>query len=145
MSPWQAIQAAARPISDDADAGRCRTDPVLAVSWRRRRQSRWYSISLQSCMVRVWNPSRELQPQTADEATREVSELPTAVDARTAVAIHGAGGKVRAVWDNPVLWREIRTWAYGKRILVIRLAYWAVFLVCAAALVAQVSAGTAAR
>ena len=40
-----------------------------------------------------------------------------------------------AVWDNPILWREIRTWAYGKRILVIRLAYWAVFLVCAAALV----------
>ena len=32
--------------------------------------------------------------------------------------------KSRAVWDNPVLWREICTWAYGKKILFIRAAYW---------------------
>ncbi len=46
---------------------------------------------------------------------------------------------MRRVWDNPVLWREVRTWAYGKRILVIRLAYWAVFVACAAVLVTQLS------
>src|SRR5262249_12200265 len=49
--------------------------------------------------------------------------------------VHGAGGKVRPVWDNPVLWREIRTWAYGKKVLLVRFAYWAVFLVCVAVLV----------
>jgi len=32
--------------------------------------------------------------------------------------------KSRRVWDNPVLWREICTWAYGKKILFIRAAYW---------------------
>ena len=32
-------------------------------------------------------------------------------------------GRTRHVWDNPVLWREIRTWAYGRKILVIKLAY----------------------
>ena len=49
--------------------------------------------------------------------------------------VHSAGGKVRPVWDNPILWREIRTWAYGKKILLVRIAYWAVFLVCIAVLV----------
>lgn len=29
----------------------------------------------------------------------------------------------RRVWNNPILWREIRTWAYGRRILMIRIAY----------------------
>jgi hypothetical protein len=47
---------------------------------------------------------------------------------------------VRKVWDNPILWREVRTWAYGKRILVIRLAYWTVFLACAFVLTTQLSA-----
>jgi ABC-type transport system involved in multi-copper enzyme maturation permease subunit len=38
----------------------------------------------------------------------------------------------RRVWDNPILWREIRTWAYGRRILVVRLAYWAICAMAAA-------------
>ncbi len=29
----------------------------------------------------------------------------------------------RSVWDNPVLWRELRTWAYGRKIIFIRVAY----------------------
>jgi hypothetical protein len=39
------------------------------------------------------------------------------------------------VWDNPILWRDVRTWAYGKKILLVRIAYWAVFLVCTAAMI----------
>lgn len=34
----------------------------------------------------------------------------------------------RAVWNNPVLWREMRTWAYGRKILLIRVAYWSISL-----------------
>ena len=30
----------------------------------------------------------------------------------------------RRVWDNPVLWRETCTWAYGRKILFIRAVYW---------------------
>ena len=33
----------------------------------------------------------------------------------------------RHVWDNPILWRETCTWAYGRKVLVIRLAYWILF------------------
>ena len=29
----------------------------------------------------------------------------------------------RQVWDNPVLWREICTWAYGRKVLIVRLIY----------------------
>ena len=31
--------------------------------------------------------------------------------------------KIAQVWDNPILWREIATWAYGRRVLAIRVAY----------------------
>jgi hypothetical protein len=76
-----------------------------------------------------------------EERERELAEAAGAPsDSKTAVAIHGAGGKVRKVWDNPVLWREVRTWAYGKRVLVIRVAYWTVFIACAVVLVTQLAA-----
>ena len=52
-------------------------------------------------------------------------------------SVHSAGGKVRQVWDNPILWREICTRAYGKKVLVIRLVYWVVFAICVWALVAS--------
>lgn len=39
----------------------------------------------------------------------------------------------REVWDNPILWREIRTWAYGRKMLLIRLAYLLLFGVAAVA------------
>jgi len=84
--------------------------------------------------LRIWNPRRE-PAQSTEEA--ELAASGVGAEPRSAVAIHSAGGKTRVVWDNPVLWREIKTWAFGKRILVIRLAYWAVFLACAAVLVSQ--------
>jgi len=138
MSPWQAVQSAARPSLPAVDVATS-ADPVLAFL----ATSTLIALALNITAivrVRVWNPRQELIPQTTDESAGETS-TGTAADTRSAVKIHGAGGKVREVWDNPVLWREIRTWAYGKRILIVRLAYWMVFLVCAAAIVAQVSSG----
>jgi ABC-type transport system involved in multi-copper enzyme maturation permease subunit len=29
----------------------------------------------------------------------------------------------REVWDYPIIWREIRTWAYGRKVVFVRLAY----------------------
>ena len=37
----------------------------------------------------------------------------------------------RAVWDNPVLWREIRTWAYGQKILIVRITFLVLFALAA--------------
>ncbi len=61
-------------------------------------------------MLRVWNPSREVAPRWEDEHATQNN-------------IHAAPGRARHVWDNPILWREVATWAYGKRILLVRAAY----------------------
>jgi ABC-type transport system involved in multi-copper enzyme maturation permease subunit len=45
-----------------------------------------------------------------------------------------APARTRAVWDNPIIWREIRTWAYGRKILIIRLVYLLLFALAAGSL-----------
>lgn len=47
----------------------------------------------------------------------------------------------RRVWDNPILWREVRTWAYGRKIIFIRIAYLAAAIAVAAALYAVSGSG----
>lgn len=47
---------------------------------------------------------------------------------RMDASISAAPGKVRHVWDNPVIWREICTAAYGRRAYVIRIVYLLLFL-----------------
>jgi ABC-type transport system involved in multi-copper enzyme maturation permease subunit len=71
-------------------------------------------------MLRVWNPSNErtLGPDAAHEETEKELE--------TGRSRHAAPGKVREVWDNPILWREIRTRAYGRKPLVIKALFWVV-------------------
>lgn len=139
MSPWQAVQAAAQPIFDGSGTGNLWSDPVLLFLFT----SIVASVALNlvaMARLRVWNPSREVAPRLDEERERELADtIAVEPNSKAAVAIHAAGGKVRNVWDNPVLWREIRTWAYGKRILVIRLAYWAVFIACAVVLITQLS------
>jgi ABC-type transport system involved in multi-copper enzyme maturation permease subunit len=140
MSPWQAVQEAAQPVFDVADTSNLWSDPVLTFLIASIVGSA--ALNLVSMVrLRIWNPSRESALRVDEERERELEAI-SATDPRskTAVAIHSAGGKVRNVWDNPILWREVRTWAYGKRIVVIRLAYWAVFIVCALVLVGQLTA-----
>ncbi|HBT75369.1 MAG TPA: hypothetical protein DEB39_00245 [Planctomycetaceae bacterium] len=47
------------------------------------------------------------------------------------IRTHGAGGRVRHAWDNPILWREVRTRAYGRKIWMIQAAYMLFFAMCA--------------
>ena len=56
--------------------------------------------------VRIWNPSRTLGDMaTADEKDRGVVRPP------------------RPVWNSPIIWREMMTKAYGRKVVVIKLAY----------------------
>jgi ABC-type transport system involved in multi-copper enzyme maturation permease subunit len=72
--------------------------------------------------LRVWNPSGE--PIMQREAPEEVEEKDRA-------RAHAAPGMVREVWANPILWREIRTRAYGRRPMLVKLGYLLVIgLVC---------------
>ncbi|NMC20771.1 MAG: ABC transporter permease subunit, partial [Thermogutta sp.] len=79
------------------------------------------------------------------EASRETSEVgpsPRAVPSAGAAEDADAAAtrtacksaRVRHVWDNPVLWREVCTWAYGRKVLLVKGAYWAFFAAAAAAL-----------
>jgi ABC-type transport system involved in multi-copper enzyme maturation permease subunit len=89
-------------------------------------------------MVRVWNPSRESQPASPDQDAPRGTPIPAAEQGAPQAAAEASGdsttpaaparhGMTRRVWDNPVLWREIRTWAYGRKILLIKLAYLTLF------------------
>lgn len=73
-------------------------------------------------------------------ARRSVADLASAAvrrrEAVRALAEAGAAprrGRTREVWDNPIIWREMRTWCYGRKILAIKVGY---LLLVAAAWVA---------
>jgi ABC-type transport system involved in multi-copper enzyme maturation permease subunit len=77
--------------------------------------------------LRVWNPSGEpiMQRERPEEADED----------KDRAKAHAAPGEARRVWANPILWREIATRAYGRRPLLVKLAYFLVLgLVCYMAL-----------
>ena len=73
--------------------------------------------------LRKWNPSGEpiIQREKAEEDP-EANLSPEELKAFRSKA-HAAPGRARAVWANPILWREIRTLAYGRRPLLVKLAF----------------------
>lgn len=72
--------------------------------------------------LRVWNPSGEPIMQR---------ERPEDEDDKDRAKAHAAPGEARRVWANPILWREMRTRAYGRRPLLVKAAYFLVLgLVC---------------
>lgn len=74
--------------------------------------------------LRKWNPSGE--PVQQREATDDTDD-----NADVRAKAHAAPGKARQVWANPILWREIRTLAYGRRPLLVKIAYGVVIsLIC---------------
>lgn len=66
--------------------------------------------------LRKWNPSGE--PVQQREAPEDAAD-----DAAVRAKAHAAPGAVREVWTNPILWREVRTLAYGRRPLLVKVAY----------------------
>jgi ABC-type transport system involved in multi-copper enzyme maturation permease subunit len=76
--------------------------------------------------LRVWNPSGEPIMQR---------EQPQGEEEKDRAKAHAAPGMARQVWANPILWREMRTRAYGRRPLLVKLSYFLVLgLICAYAL-----------
>ena len=59
----------------------------------------------------------------------------TAGEGRRRAAVAAARRPTREVWSNPVLWREVRTRAHGRAMIVVRLA-WALLFAAAVAGVA---------
>ncbi|HVX13634.1 MAG TPA: hypothetical protein VHC22_20795 [Pirellulales bacterium] len=115
FSPWRAMIEATRPYPQDL--------PALGIAgnavWLFLLVAAVVAVLLNGIgiwRVRKWNPSQEAGRTIPDkEEDRGEATAPKA--------------KVvsRAVWDNPIIWREMRTWAYGRKIVVVRLAYLVVF------------------
>lgn len=59
--------------------------------------------------LRVWNPPRAVYEAAKPQADA-ISRLPS-----------------RDIWANPILWREVRTRAYGAKVMLIKLAYAVLF------------------
>jgi ABC-type Na+ efflux pump permease subunit len=93
--------------------------------------------------LRVWNPGREMLMKVEDDAegAERTAEAARAghVDAR----VRKIDEKSRAVWDNPVLWRETCTWAYGRKVLVIKAVYWLLFAMAAVSIYWNIQSGAA--
>lgn len=138
LSPYQAVLAATRPAFGGEPRLPLFGSPVnfyITASLAIAALLNALAVGL----VRVWNPPREARAQEAAEPESIFGlEGEAAIAARQSRSIHAAPGKTRQVWQNPILWREVRTWAYGRRVLVIRLAYLALFAISTAALVGLV-------
>lgn len=125
FSPWRAIEQAIRPAV--GETGRMVWSPAavfLAVAFGLSGVLNAVAI----IRVRDWNMVRE--PRSA--RTR-------------AAAAPSPPGPTRHVWDNPVIWREICTWAYGRRLLLVRVAYLLLFALAAANLHSVIHADPANR
>jgi ABC-type Na+ efflux pump permease subunit len=117
--------------------------------------------------VRRWNPSRDVRPGQSDEFesaqagidlfTGQLTDEDRAQGAEIVKQSEGlrsghvddrarvAGKNSRRVWDNPVLWREAMTWAYGRKILFIRAAYWLLAAGVIFAIYSMINSGAAIR
>lgn len=125
--------------------------------------------------VRHWNPSRDVRigQQQSEQTENEIDVYTGKVliddgssDDHAADGLTGrqlveqseglrsghvddrarhASQKSRRVWDNPVLWREMKTWAYGRKILFIRAAYWLLAASVFFVIYSMVSSGAATR
>lgn len=139
LSPWRATWSAVQPAAD-----------LESVAWYRSDAAMHVGISLLLAIglnliaiarVRIWNPSREVQSQSLagdglegerswDARTDRPAVRGTAGEGGVAGERVGQAAKApwRQVWRNPILWREVCTWAYGRKMIAIRLSYLALFL-----------------
>lgn len=89
--------------------------------------------------MRVWNPSQSLRQAAMlqeDDHAVVVSEGDVAPATATSRSHH------RTVWNNPVIWREMCTRAYGRRVIWIKLVYVGLaLLVSWAAMSSSIEAG----
>lgn len=122
VSPWRAMLGITRFSADSLPF------PVAALILSAL-LSAWTILR-----VRVWNSTerrREETPaegkngvgvaeETAEATQKGAQDVPLTVSSRSARSS-------RNVWDNPVLWREVCTKAYGKRAFLIRLSYFLLF------------------
>ncbi len=140
LSPARALWGVCQPLSQSAwgsvPGGAATLYSVLAIF----AGCLWCFISVMR--LRVWNPSRQLRVQTPEPDEVYDALSPTSAE-RVADKRSWKVRAPRKMWNNPVLWREMCTWAYGRKLLIIRLSYLLLFAAAVGALYWSVSSGVA--
>ncbi len=138
FSPWQAILEGARP--NENSFGNFWGSSSLHVLFCPAALGIALVLNIIAIVrVRVWNPSREVRrkrqradtPECVFESNAVRDESPNvgrhvsnSTPASPAVANSQlANQRYREVWSQPILWREICTWAYGRKVLIVRFVY----------------------
>ena len=127
ISPWRAILLATHPyLQPQAALGPLGTPVHLFVLVASAAAVFLNVVAV--AMVRRWNCTSDTQfvREEASESSATAAAKPQAAGTADQ-APHSPVSTTRHVWDNPILWREIRTWAYGRKILAIRLVYLLLF------------------
>ncbi len=150
LSPWRAAVEAARPfpvIDNGLPVLHNAAYVYVAVGLVATAIVHGIAIAL----VRIWNPSRETRKAVREnegeltfhtdrlesaKETLDSADLPESSSAEPQETTSAPSRrKHREVWDNPILWREMCTWAYGRKMLLLRLSYLLLFALAAGAVV----------
>jgi ABC-type transport system involved in multi-copper enzyme maturation permease subunit len=130
LNPYRVLLSVLNPL-----AGRSGLEPAHVAAWDFLLVMAVATLVINGITMlrlRIWNPSRSFeapvgwQEETAANSTD--SEGAAADQALSGVAEVArtrpqSTAKTRRIWANPVVWREICTKAYGRKILVIKAAY----------------------
>ncbi len=132
ISPARALSAAASPLASlsEQTAGGVMMFVVITLLLT------VLVLVIGVARVRHWNPSREVKFKFSDGERVDQTSNPGTPASWKARA-------PRQVWDNPILWREVRTWAYGRKVVAIRAAFAILFTLVAAILYLQIQSGVA--
>lgn len=117
LNPYRAMANVLDPLSSQASVASPQPSalwPVLVTSGLAAVLSLVTMV-----MVRVWNPSRFAfdqlpEPTPEERAAAAAQELSPATNSKR---------EHREIWNLPVLWREICTRAYGRKMIFVKLAY----------------------
>jgi ABC-type transport system involved in multi-copper enzyme maturation permease subunit len=105
LNPYRALGELLHPLARQPDVAQ----PVISA-WEPVAALSLLAIGLivaATLRVRVWNPSRSIYEQVKQAAVAEATTR----------------SRHRGIWTNPVIWREICTRAYGRKMLVVKGAY----------------------
>lgn len=116
LNPFRAMVAVLNPLAAQPDALKpvpTALVPVLVLTGMA------VSLGLYTmAMVRKWNPSRFAFDQVAEPTPEELAQ---AAAQELAPATHSR--EHREIWNLPLLWREVCTRAYGRKMIFVKLAY----------------------
>lgn len=118
LNPYRAMMAVLDPLASQHLA----VNPQPTALWPVLISSALASILglVNMVMVRIWNPSRFAFDQVAEPTPEERA---AAIASEKSPATHSREN--REIWRLPILWREICTRAYGRKMIIVKLAYFA--------------------